>query len=1113
MGKNHNGNVLRRIFCAAIAIAVLANIYAVSASAAEESTVQAVTTGTKGIVYGPSSIVDPVTPEKVTEPLRIPVTDELAEAGDISEPLSRIEPAADEAGGAFAFPEDGENYDLILAVRRKSKILSSEIIGIEKGFNYYIPLQAFSNIVKFPSQTNLAAGTISGSFFDPQNTYSVDTGRGIFTVRGDRFDLPEGSYIVRDLGQNIGEIYVTLEVLNKIWPLDAELEFSDLSINIKTKKLLPYEREAERKKKQARLEGGEEQAGPTFEFLPNRYKLLSRPILNVSESIFWEEEDARITNNVVVSGRNDLLGTSADYTANIVYEKGEQPDLTTLRLRMTREDLGDGSLPFGLKIAQVGDVSAKPSPLISKFFTGRGGYLSSSSKPKNQAFDEITVEGTAEPGWEIELYRSKELLDFGFVDKTGQYVFENVPLNYGRNEIRVVLYGPQGQIEERAKDYFIKKTQLLPGQTDFEASVIDVGTPLFDVNNQAPKEDQDSTKFLRINRGINHWLTGFATFTQTPAPSTGENQEFVTLGGNFNALGGAGQIEVYKQLDGGTVLDTRFGTQFAGINTSFRTSFLKDFESREAGTGQNAKIFEGEFRANKSFELESGRLGFNVNTRHTKRKDSRSTTQSRAAQSFSTDKYSLSNSFSTIHNNNKHSSTDGTLALNVPLSRKWKTRAALEYDVYPKSGLDLSRFDLSYSDLDKFTASANVRQGIDDSRETEIGATATYDFDTFLGSADVDWDRQDGLDVLLHASTTLGPDGENNSYIATTDYKGHTTALKMRLFHDKNSDGDFGGDDEPVEGGKVFIGGRRSKASDSEGYIELLGAGPPGLVDITVDQESLPNPFLIPIKDGYSTVLRPRTKPYIEFALIESGGIDGTIRFADGRPIPGLIVQLLSHDGVVLKEATTLSDGFYVFEFVKPGTYTVQVSPSHEINVPPMTVSVTSEEIFAYGVDLILLEQAAEVSAADEADGESGRVAQLHHAPVADGTLQPAPYSSDGGFQAVVRSVRIGEHPYKVRLVMDLSGPTGYKISSENGGEVINIDLPSTAWDAERYHDLSKHPIFSDCEVQGLDGGSGTRLRLTARSPVEIFYNATLPPAEGRPDRIYVDFLKRSAPK
>ncbi len=1114
MGKNHYGNVLRRIFCAAIAIAVLANIYVVSASAAEESTVQAATTSTKGIVYGPSSIVDPVTPEKVTEPLRMTITDELAEAGDISEPLSRIEPAADEAGGVFAFPDDGESYDLILAVRRKNELISTEVVGVERGFNYYLPVLGMARVVLFPSQGDLANSRVSGVFFDPQNDYSIDVNRGIFTVRGESFELPEGSFIVRDLGQNIGDIYVTPEILNQIWPLDLEINFSELTVDIKTKKLLPYERERERKKRQARLAGQEEEKdGPKFEFISNTYKLLGRPLFNISESVSWDQEEDQITNNLNITGRGDMLGASADYTINMTSDRDEALDLNNLRFRLTRQDMGDGSLPFGLKLLQAGDVDAKPSPLISKFYSGRGAYLSTSSRPRNQAFDEITVDGTAEPGWEVELYRGRELIDFGFVDETGQYRFENVPLNYGRNNMRVVLYGPQGQIEERAEDYRIKRTQLRPGQTTMEASILDNGVPLFDVKDKKTDTDVNSTKYIRLNRGISPWMTGFATFTQTPSFIEGEEKKYVTAGAEFNALGGAGQVELYKDLDGGNIVDTRFSTGFAGVNTSLRTSFLQDFESREAGFGANAKTFEGEFRASKTFSFEDSSLSLSADTQHIKRENGNKSTRTSTSQSMSRDRYTLSNTVGTSYTNGDRTSTDGALSLNTVLSPRWNLRSSLKYDFHPETEVDSARIDLRYSDLDKFGAGIDIDQGLNDSNETHVGLNASYDFSTFLGSADLDWDSEDGLDLILRASTTLGPDGPDGNYILTTDYQGHSTALKVRLFHDKDSDGDFGGDDEPVEGGKVFVNNFRTKPSDSEGYIELLGAGPPGLVDIKVDQESLPNPFLVPIKDGYSTILRPRTKPYIEFALIESGSIDGTVRFADGRPIPGLIIQLLSHDGVVLQEAPTLSDGFYVFEFVKPGTYTVQVSPSHEINVPPMTVSVTSEEIFAYGVDLILLEQAAEVSAADEADGESGRVAQLHHAPVADGTLQPAPYSSDGGFQAVVRSVRIGEHPYKVRLVMDLSGPTDYKISSENGGEVINIDLPSTAWDAERYHDLSKHPIFSDCEVQGLDGGSGTRLRLTARSPVEIFYNATLPPADGRPNRIYVDFLKRGAPQ
>ncbi len=1112
MSDHHCWYVIGRKLRLAIAYALFASLFIANPAFAAESTgTAALEPVAEGVASELSNIVQTVASQKVAEPLGAPETEPSEEKDEVTDPSSHLETKTLEQAQAdlYAF-EDDETYDLILAVRRKGEIISQEIIGFQKGFTYYLPVRGFAQVIKFPTEANLAQGTVSGTFFNNQNTYSVDANRGTFTVRGETFDLPEGSYFIKDLGQNIGDIYVTPEIINQLWPIDAEIDFSELAIIIKTVKLLPYELEIERKKRQDRLEGREgEDAGPQFEFIPNNYKLLGKPIFNISEATSWSEDNSKFLSSINVSGRGDVFGTSADYTTNTIYDSEEGYDLTNARLRLTRQNLGDGSLPFGLKMVQLGDVAAKPSPLISKFFSGRGAYLSTSTRPTNQRFDEITVDGTAQPGWETELYRGTQLIDFGFVDETGRYQFDNIPLNFGKNEIKVVLYGPQGQIEEQVKTYQIKRTQLRPGETTYEASVLDLGRPLIDVRENKPKKFKNSTKFIRVNRGLTHWLTGFATLTRTPEPNTTEDNTFVTLGGEFNALGGTGQVELYKEADGGTVYDARFSTQFAGINTGFRSTFLNDFESTEASFGQNRKTFEGEFRAAKSFNLGFGSLGLNLDTRHTRRANDTRTTRSGFSQSLSTNGFGASNAFSTNHIDGKHQTSDGTFSVNTHISNQWKLRSSLDYNIHPKADLELSRFDLSYDDNNKFSASLEARQGLKEEGTTQLGVSANYDFDKFLGSADVDWDSDIGFDLMLRASTTLGPDAEDGSYIFTTSYKGHNTALKIRLFHDKDSDGEYGEGDEPVEGGKVFVNQNKTTPSDSNGIIELLGAGPPGLVNVRVDQESLPNPFLTSIKEGYSTVLRLRSKPFIDFALIDTGSIDGVIRFEDGAPIPGLIVQLVSSDGLVLQEVPTLSDGFYVFEFVRPGIYIVQVSASHQINVPPKTVSVTSEEIFAYGVDLTLLEQAEEVSATKEADGGSGRVAHTYHnAPVADGTLQPAPYPSDDGFQPVVSAVRIGEHPYKVRLVLDLSGPSDYKITSENGGDIINIDLPSTAWDADRYHDLSKHPIFEKCEVLGIDGGTGSRLRLHARSPIETFYNTAIPPEKGRGHRIYADFLK-----
>ncbi len=1100
MSYYHCCKFLRRTACAAFAIAFALSVCCVKPASAAEDTVKAAKTndssyiGSKGL-----AIVD------ATAPL----------AG--GEPLHLIEPAAGMVDRDFVLPETPEKevrqgieseeiFDLILAVKRKRDHLSNAIIALQRGFEYYVPLYELSRLLKFPSALDLEQGRLSGKFFTSENSYSIDVRAGTYSVLGETAKLPEDAFIVRNAGRGFGDIYVTAELLNKIWPLRLEIDFSELAIEINTPRKLPYEKERERNRKQKLLEKGDT---PEYDLIhvPSGYRTLGPQTFSVVDNLRWNGDEKELTNALSVTGRGDILGTSADYTANWLSDSSRAADLRNLRLKLTRRDYGDGKLlPLGLKLAQAGDIVMKPSPFVSRIFSGRGVFLSTQTNERKKTFDEITINGISEPGWEVEIYRGRELLDFAQVSENGEYRFDNVSLNYGRNEFRIVLYGPQGQIEERIEKYSIKRDLLAVGQTTIEGALIDRGEPLFNVEDRA-RVDQTSSQYLRVDRGINSWMSGFATATRTPFRE--KDKEYLTFGANLNLLGGAGQVELYKEINGGRAIDLRFARKIADVNTNFQTTFLSDFESQEAGFGDAAKTFEGKFRASKLFDLPFAGLNLGLNVRHIAYKDRLSDTLIGNQQTLSFDSFSVTNNLSTNFGGGDQKTSQGKLRLNTPLSSGWSLSTGLDYDVYPRKELDLSRATLRYSDRDKFSASLAVRQGIEDSSKRSLDFVTSYDFGTFLGSAQVDWAQGEGLDFVLRTNTIFGPTGEDQRYDATTDYKGSVTAFRAHLYEDLDFDGVFSVGDVPIEGGRIRVNQRRSPPSDADGYIEMLGAGSAGFVRLTLDQKSSIDPFLMPLKEGYSVILRPGTKPFINFPLYQTGAIDGTVSFHDEQPMPGVSVELLDAQGVVIKDTVTLFDGFYVFEFVKPGTYTVRLAPSHPVNVPPKTVTVSSEDLFAYGVDLILLEQASEGSVTDDSvvrDG--GRVAHTNHALVADGTLKPAPTSSDGPFDAVVRAVRIGEYPYKVRFVLDLSAPAIYKVSSEDDRRIINIDLPKTAWDAGRECQLGAASMFKECGVFALPDGSGTRVRLVGKKPIEVFYNSKIPAENGLPDRVFIDFMR-----
>src|SRR5207248_7050037 len=92
-----------------------------------------------------------------------------------------------------------------------------------------------------------------------------------------------------------------------------------------------------------------------------------------------------------------------------------------------------------------GDVEGFDSGLSGSVAAGRGAVVTNRPLSARAAFDKTRFEGDLPGGWEAEIYRNGELLAFAKSDSSQRYVFDNVQLLYGDNQIQIILYGPQGQ--------------------------------------------------------------------------------------------------------------------------------------------------------------------------------------------------------------------------------------------------------------------------------------------------------------------------------------------------------------------------------------------------------------------------------------------------------------------------------------------------------------------------------------------------------------------------------------------------------------------------------------------------------------------------------------------
>ena len=145
---------------------------------------------------------------------------------------------------------------------------------------------------------------------------------------------------------------------------------------------------------------------------------------------------------------------------------------STLRLRAYRSD-PDGGLLGPLKATHFGfgDVAGLDSGLGGSGASGRGAVVTNRPLFNPTAFDRTRFEGDLPAGWEAEIYRNGELLAFAKPTAGQRYVFEDVQLLYGENQISIVLYGPQGQIRTREEMINVGQDNVPAGKTWYWAGV------------------------------------------------------------------------------------------------------------------------------------------------------------------------------------------------------------------------------------------------------------------------------------------------------------------------------------------------------------------------------------------------------------------------------------------------------------------------------------------------------------------------------------------------------------------------------------------------------------------------------------------------------------------
>jgi hypothetical protein len=1078
---------------------------------------------------------DPVPSEEVIEnaaPENILPEDILLGNYDTDVDSTEVEEAS--------FYQDQDYEDLILAVVVERENISPGIFAIQKNNRYYLPLAAIADLLTFHVEVDLERQLAEGWAITTDRSFVIDGLNNKITYQGRSADLPPEAVLPPEVATD--DMYVQVEVLNRIWPLVLEVDLSRLVLDVIPDEQLPYQSLRERRKKQEALkrqkERREREKAGDLPFIVKPYQLFGKPSLDFQTQAGYDARRDSAVYGFSFSGVQDLAFASADYGASFTHVNGELDKPDNFRLRFTREDIHEGALPFGLEKVQWGDVNLRNRDLIATGSRGRG--LTFTNRKRNQGgeFDQITVDGIATPGWETELYINNQLIDFGVVDSTGEYRFEDVSISYGNNRIRVVFYGPQGQIEERVENYFYQSSMLEPGKMEVSGGIVDAEKDLIPLDERdIASRPEGLASNLYAARGITRNLTAFASATTLNDLDEGadpeERRNYISAGAIASFDTTLAQFEAYKNLGEGQALDIRTLSDFFGFRVNTQASFYSNFESPKAGRNFNAKDMELEVNVKKNFSTYLGNLGLEAGADYLSRENGVATTRYTTRQSLGFSGTRITHQTTSTLNNNDHTSSTGRLDVSSRHQR-WRLRNSLNYRFFPETKLASFQSELRYGTARDSSAALRFSQNFDND-ETIAGVQLSHDFKKFLGSVEADWSSIYGASLMFRASASIGPYAQDGSYLMQSDPLRVAGPISSFVYRDNDYSGTYTEGDEPVPDTKIVVDGRKYREeTDENGYLAILNNSNSEKVNVMVNESTIDDPYLIPGNDGYSMYPRPGVMHRLAFPLIETGAIDGTIRWSTGKPVAGLYIQLMGSDAEIYQTTQTAIDGYFTFERIPPGSYTIRADPESGINIPFKHVVITPDNMFQFGTDIDVVDpNSTMMTGLDTGIDNEGNILlksiksitnsfkekknilkQANAAPTVEAVEsaavvpQAAPQKQPVERPTIIEEIRIGQHPNKVRVVLDLSSPVIYTLSYDPNSNSLFLDMPYAEWAAKTSWQSKTGKILNNYRTERMNG-SGMRLILGVEDDIEVGASGLLKASGGKKDRLYIDIEQK----
>ncbi|WP_417552132.1 hypothetical protein [Marinomonas fungiae] len=802
--------------------------------------------------------------------------------------------------------------ELILGVQL-GKLVLGQVFGFKTEHGAKLSLFDMTQAFDFAIETDFNNESASGWIRNPANTFEIshqEDGNWSVIANGQNSIIDAQQISLED------DFYIDLDLYEQWFDVNFDVNYGTLTLKTQSNRPLPIEEKLAREQRAKNAYRAQNEARAPLQ--KHDYQPISKPLLDIQASIN-ASENSDTSHNISVLGSNDVAYFNTQYYFAI----NGSNEINSARLYGSRYSNESELLGFmNATTLEFGDIRSTQINPLQTSRTHLGARISNTPLSYSGG-NSINLIGDIQAGWDVEVYRNQLLLTSQFNVTGGQYEFQDVPLVFGYNEIELVFYGPQGQVNREKQDYYVSSTGQSAGQFVYDISFIDEGERLFDQNTLNNENNNGLSTLIRADYGVTDWWS-LSIGSQVHHEQGFEQYDQQSFGSDISLFGAALlSIDSLEQDNGDYERRYQIDTSLWNQSLSFihrenqRTDDAKDVSSFES---QELRLSGAVPRLRLSYQQSIEQITPDGDEAYMRFINQLGTS---VGDSYLSNRLTWSDQDA--------AETTGDWQIQRYLS-DYFVRFGNDYTVSPEFDIDAFFAEISGDISDNTSGRVRFIYNLEnDSSETAL--VASWQPNEFSLTSNLSYSDRTGWRASLLGRVGIGMTQNDSAFFSRMPVSSQGT-LSARVFLDNNRNGRFDLGDRPLQNVDIeTLQSYRKATTNSQGIAVITALPSYQQTDIDIDLSKLDDPYLIRANQGVSIAPRPGSIQTLDIPVVPSLEIEGYVKELqqNGNLTNRARVPVLLKDtsGAVVEEVISEFDGYFLMTGIVPQAYTLEIDPTY----------------------------------------------------------------------------------------------------------------------------------------------------------------------------------------